>query len=160
MKCVVCKEMVAGEDRTSYSVLTEKGIHSILNASKERQDTLEVVVGEVVHVLRRSRYINKKLMQQERKRFVSDTTGHINKKAKLRSSDSFDYISQCLYWTNTVTQREGRDKKAYQVVSKRREFDKTVLQICETRNDSLALSVKGRIAKTNDLRMQLMLSIT
>ena len=43
--------MVGEEDRTSYSVLTEKGVHSILNASEGRPDTLEVVVGEMVHVL-------------------------------------------------------------------------------------------------------------
>ena len=49
------------------------------------------------------------------------------------------------------TSRYTRDKQAYQVMSENREFEKTILHICETRNDSLAVLVKGRIAYANDL---------
>ena len=36
-------------------------------------------------------------------------------------------------------------------MSKNREFDNTILQTCEKRNDLWTLSVKGRIAYANDL---------
>ena len=36
-------------------------------------------------------------------------------------------------------------------MSKNREFDKKVLDVCDKRNDALAISVKGRIRFTTDL---------
>ena len=149
IKCIICKETVEERDKKSYSVVTGKGVYSIVSASKERDDVLEIAVG-VVHVSCCARYTNKRSIEQDKKTSSSDPT-HITKKAGLRFSDAFDYISQCLYCTNTVTQRERRDKKAYQVMSKNQEFDKTILQTCEKRNDLWALTVKGRIAYANDL---------
>ena len=50
-----------------------------------------------------------------------------------------------------ITEREFRDRKAFQVMSKNREFDKKVLEVDDKRNDALAISVKGRIRFTTDL---------
>ena len=36
-------------------------------------------------------------------------------------------------------------------MSENREFDKKVLDVCDKRNDALAISVKGRIRFTTDL---------
>ena len=143
-KCIICKETVDGRDKKSYSVVTGKGVYSIVSASKERDDVLEIAVGEVVHLSCRACYTNKRSIEEDKNKSSSDPT-HITKKAELSSSDAFDYISQCLYCTDTVTQRERRDKKAYQMMSKN-------LQTCEKRNDLWALSVKGRIAYANDLQ--------
>ena len=150
INCAICKERVDESDKNSYSYVTEKGVCSIRSASNEREDILEISAGEVVHTSCRAHYTNKRTIEQDKKKYNSDAA-HKTKKARLRSSDLFDFISQCLFCANTVTPRERRDKKAYQVMSKNREFDKTILQICEKRNDSWASSVKGRIAYTNDL---------
>ena len=91
------------------SVVTGKGVYSILSA-EEWDDVFEIAVGEVVHVSRYARYTNKRSIEQDKKNLV--VTLLTTKKAGLRSSDAFDYISQCLYCRNTVTQWERRDKKA------------------------------------------------
>ena len=41
--------------------------------------------------------------------------------------------------------------KLFQVMSKNREFDKKVIEVCDERNDALAISVKGRIRFFTDL---------
>ena len=69
----------------------------------------------------------------------------------LRSSITFDYKTCCLYCTNPVSEREIRERKGYQVMSKNREFDISILKVCEQRIDELSVSVKGRITFANDL---------
>ena len=45
------QETVDERDKKSYSVVTGKGVYSIVSDSKaERDDVLEIAVGEVVHV--------------------------------------------------------------------------------------------------------------
>ena len=56
-----------------------------------------------------------------------------------------------MYCCQAITEREFRDCKAFQVMSKNREFDKKILEVCDKRNDALAISVKGRIIFTTDL---------
>ena len=66
--------------KESYSVVTGKGVYSILSASKERDDVLEIDVGEVVDVSScRARYTNKRSIEQDKKKPSSDPT-HITKK--------------------------------------------------------------------------------
>ena len=43
---------------------------SILSASKEWNDVLEIAVGEVVHVSRYARYTNKRSIEQDKKNLV------------------------------------------------------------------------------------------
>ena len=50
-----------------------------------------------------------------------------------------------------ITEREFSDLKAFEVMSKNREFEKKVLELCEKRNEALAILVKGRIRFTTDL---------
>ena len=101
IKCIICKESVDERDLLCCNG-DRKGVYSILSASKERDDVLEIAVGEVVHVSCCARYTNKSSS--------SDPT-RTTKNAGLRSSDAFDYIPRCLYCTNTVTQRERRDQR-------------------------------------------------
>ena len=56
-----------------------------------------------------------------------------------------------MHYCQAITEREFRDRKAFQVMSKNREFDKKVLEVDDKRNDALAISVKGRIRFTTDL---------
>ena len=50
-----------------------------------------------------------------------------------------------MYCCQAITEREFRDQKAFQLTSKNREFDKKVLEVCDKRNGSIAISIKGRI---------------
>ena len=56
-----------------------------------------------------------------------------------------------MYCYQAFTEREFRDHKAFQVMSKNRKLDKKVLEVCDKRNDALAISVKRRIRFTTDL---------
>ena len=70
IKCKICKETVDERDKKSYSVVTGKGVYSILSASRERDDVLEIDVGEVVHVSCCARYTNKRSIEQDKKNLV------------------------------------------------------------------------------------------
>ena len=72
----------------------------------------------------------------------------------LRTDQGFDFKMDCLFCKNRITEREKRDNKAYQVMSKNREFDLSILKVCEERNDPWAMEVKGRIAFSNDLHSE------
>ena len=72
------------------------------------------------------RYINIKTIEQD-KRKKSDESDSQAKRPKLRSSLTFDYKTCCLYCAKPVTEREIRERKGYQVMSKNREFDISVL---------------------------------
>ena len=72
----------------------------------------------------------------------------------LRSEETFNFRNNCLFCSNVVTTRQKERRTAYQVMSKFREFDKSVLQICEKRADDLAQVVKGRLAFVNDLHSE------
>ena len=56
-----------------------------------------------------------------------------------------------MYCCKAITEREFRHCKAFQVMSKNREFDKKVVEVCDKRNDALGISVTGRIRFTTDL---------
>ena len=70
---------------------------------------------------------------------------------KLCLSSSFEFKTCCLQSCQANTEREFREHKVIQVMSKNREFDKKVLEVCAKRNDALANWVKGRIRFTTDL---------
>ena len=62
---------------------------------------------------------------------------------------TFEFKICCLYCCQSITEREFT--KAFQAMSKNREFDKKVLEVSRKRNDALVVSVKGRIRFTTDL---------
>ena len=55
----------------------------------------------------------------------------------LLTSSSFEFKTYCLYCCQAIAEREFRDRKASQVMSKNREFDKKVLEVCDKRNDAV-----------------------
>ena len=91
------------------------------------------------------------LFEQDLKRKNSKSDEGKPSPKKLRSSSSFEFKTCYLYCCQAITERQFRDRKAFQVMSKNREFDKKVLEVCDKRNDALAISVKGRTRFTTDL---------
>ena len=136
-------------DTNSYVALTEKGVYGIYNAEERRCDSWKMSIGEREHIACRARYVNSKAIDLKRKKSNSDE-GQPSPE-KLRSSLSLEFKTSCLYCCQAITEREFRDRQAFQVMSKNREFDNKVLEVCDKRNDALAISVKERIRFTTDL---------
>ena len=152
-KCAICKEGIRDESG-SHLTLTEKGAIGVCNASKERHDELVFTAGEKVHKSCRDSYINKKNIKLYNKKRKSVCHDGSPVKRRFRTDHEFDYKLNCLFCRNPVTERDKRNSKAYQVMCKNREFDISILKICEQRNDPWAVSVKGRIAYVNDLHSE------
>ena len=104
-----------------------------------------------MHRLCRTKYINENSISADRKRKLTGDYSNTTPKVTLRSEDGFDYKINCLFCGNSVTNRQKRDRDAYQVMSKHREFDKSVLEICKIRTDQLSQIVKGRVSFVSDL---------
>ena len=149
--CKICGSLIDIGNRSSYAILTDKGATTIREKSKERKDTgsqaSTIEKGDCVHNKCRQNYTNPKAVALDKKR-KHEQESTTFKKPKLRSSASFDYKTSCLYCTCVIFQRDFRDRKAYMVMSKNREFE---LEVCEKRTDDLAVSVKGRVSFANDL---------
>ena len=152
-KCAICNKDIE-DDTKLYVSLTDKGALGVCNASKERSDDLLVKAGDKVHRACRDPYINKKNIQSynKKKSFINAESN--NNKRSLRASQDFNYKLDCLFCMQSITEKEKRYSKAYQVMCKNREFDQSILNACEQRNDQWALEVKGRIAFVNDLHSE------
>ena len=138
-------------DTNSYVVLTEKGVNGINNAKKRRGDSWTICTGERVHIACRARYVDSKTIEQNLKQKNSNSDEGQPSPKKLRSSSSFEFKTCCLYCCQVITETKFRNHKASQVMSKNREFEKKVLEVCDKRNDAVAISVKGRIRFATDL---------
>lgn len=113
-------------------------------------DIRTIINREKVHVKCRARYINTKPIEPDNKRKFNESN-LLAKSPKFRSTVSFDYKTCCLYCTNLVTERGLRERRAYSVTSKNRDFDICVLKTCEQRKDKLAVSVNGQVTFASDL---------
>ena len=149
--CKICDLKITFIDTNSYAALTEKVFNEINNAKKRSGGGWTISAGERVHIDRRARYVNSKTIEQDLKqKNLNSDEGQPSPK-KLRSSSSFEFKTCCLYCCEVITEREFRDRKALQVMSKNRELDKKALEVCDKRNNALAISVKRRIRFTTDL---------
>ena len=145
-KCGICQEEIPNDEKL-YVTLTEKSALGVCSASKERGDDLIVNTGDNVP-------INKKnIISYNKKKLSTDAEGIVSKRS-LRADQDFDFKMDCLFCQNPITEREKRANKAYQVMCKNREFDSSILKVCEQRNDLWAMEVKGRIAFVNDLHSE------
>ena len=66
-----------------------------------------------------------------------------------RFDETYDCIF-CLFCNNEVTERQKMGKTAHQVMSKFRELDKSILEVCKKHEDELSTVVKGRMSFVND----------
>ena len=105
---------------------------------------------ECVDIACKAKYVNSKTIEQDLKQKNSNSDKQPFPR-KLRSSLSFEFKICCLYCCQAITEREFRDHKAFQLMSKNREFNRNVVEVCDKRNGTLAISVKGRIRFTTDL---------
>ena len=152
-KCGICQQEIPNDEKL-YVTLTEKGALGVCNASRERGDNLIIKTADKVHRSCRGAYNNKKnIISYNKKKLSTDGESNVSKRM-LRTDQGFDFKMDCLCCKNRITEREKRDNKAYQVMSKNREFDLSILKVREECNDLWAMEVKGRIAFSNDLHSE------
>ena len=118
---------------------------------KRRGDSWTISTEERVLIVCQARYVNSKTIEQGIKQKNSSSDKGQPSPKKVHSSSSFEFKTCCFYCCQAITEGEFRDHKAFQVMSKNRKFDKKVLELCDKRNDTLAIEVKGRIRFTTDL---------
>ena len=149
--CKICSLKIIPSGTNSYVLWTEKNVNGTNNAKRRRGGIWTISTGECAHIACRARYVNSKTIEQDLKRKNSNFDEGQSSPKELRSSSSFEFKNCCLYCCQANTEREFRDSKAFQVMPKNREFDKKVLEVCDKKNDALAISVKERIRFTTDL---------
>ena len=149
--CIFCRQHF--DESTIVSVLEDKGVLTINDASKERGDTLQVVSGQRVHSQCRATYIHKRniasFTQHRKKTWLQKVEEY---KSSLRSSCSvFDFKKSCLFCGSAADESVAR-KKGYEFFHVRTtEFDECVKSLCETRNGDWAVQVYGRLCSVADL---------
>ena len=117
------------------------------NASKERGDDIITIPGQIVHDHCRRTYINP-IVIKSLKRKPSEP---LDKAPLLRSEKQFDFKEDCLF-CGVSTNESTAKRKTFDVHAVRTtEFQQSIEQICNERNDDWAVTVKGRIEFARDL---------
>ena len=128
--------------------LTAKGIEGINDASKLREDTIEVVAGIFVHKICRRDYCNKYLIDRDVK-IKQHHEGPSSTRVLRSSEPAFNFREHCLFCGNSAESR-GR-KRVSQVTSDG--FQTTIKRLCKERGeDSWAVKVLSIIEFAPDLR--------
>ena len=82
MECIICKENVNETD--DAFVLTQKGADGINNASFERNNKLNAVIGNYVHKQCRQVYCNKKRIILDKKNNISIIQSPMKRSKKVK----------------------------------------------------------------------------
>ena len=87
------------DDQEKAVKLTDKGVSGILNCSKERECNVSVRKGDYVYVKCRSSFCNKKTIEQDRRKRVSEdgTASASASPVKRRSQASFKFNDAVSY---------------------------------------------------------------
>ena len=129
-----------------YVVLTEKGVNWI----NWRGDSW--TTGLRADFACQSRYINSKTTEQDlkRKKLLNSDQKQPSLE-KRRSNLSFEFKTYCLCCCQTITERDFKNLKFFQVMSKNKDFNKKGLAVCCKRDNALTILVKRIIRFTTDL---------
>eukprot|EP00794_Sanderia_malayensis_P014579 gene14579-16081_t len=144
MECIICKKIISQSSESA--VLYEKGVASINSASLQRCDSITAVTIESVHIACRKEYTNQRNIDASRKQ-----QSHPTEKGVLRSeATQFDFKIHCLFCGEG--DRSDRKRKNFELTPVRTfDFQKTVEQICQDRNDVWAVKVNDRVKTAIDL---------
>ena len=144
MECVICKEPIwnIGEG----VVLREKGANGINKASKERGDVINVTAGQSVHKNCRANFTKPQNIAA-----AARETSQARGKRVLRSeAQKFNFKEHCLF-CGEGDQYQGKKKDFVLVPVRTFEFQETVSEICNERNDEWARKVSDTIESAIDL---------
>ena len=140
--CPFCMTMVEKKDEVVS--LTEKGVCSILQVAKKREDKIVCKVGQLVHTECRKKYTNKIsvdiAMRKKSERDRSESPQLRSKKA------TFNFQTDCFYCGVTV---DPNDPNIFR--SRSLGVKETLLEKCDERKDSWSSQVRARLSVINDL---------
>lgn len=143
--CAICKKDTNDENQTVK--LREKGSIRINIASKERGANIVTKSGQIVHEQCRRTYTNVNSINALKRK----PSEPVNEPPILRSEKQFDFKDDCLFCGASVIENAAK-RKTFEVHAVRTtEFQKSIEQICDERNDEWAIRIKGRIAFARDL---------
>lgn len=146
--CIICKTYI--EDTKSASVLGAKGCQGLLQASKERGDTIDANIGDRVHKECRQQYTNKLLIKRDNNKALRAVSPECPR--SLRSKESpISFARDCFFCGQPAIygKRKGFKYEYYPVRTK--DFQAKIAEICISRNDTWAAKVKGRLEFSQDL---------
>jgi hypothetical protein len=133
--CIICNTET--NDGSKIVQLTEKGSIGMNKASKERGDDIVTKSGHTVHEKCRCTYINPIVIKGPKRK----PSEPVNEQPLLRSEKQFDFKEDCLFCGASVVENTAK-RKTFDVHAVRiMEFQKTVEQICNERNDEF--EIKG-----------------
>ena len=129
MECVICKELV--KRSSEGAVLSEKGAKRINEASLECGDDIRANVGESVHIKCCKNYVKQRNIEAAKMKQLQP-----GEKRVLRSEVivQFDFRKHCLFCSQ-ADKYSGKKKDFDLIPVRTHEFQKTVEQLCQKRND-------------------------
>ena len=133
--CPICDEELEDDELV---VIRKKGADNINHASTDRGDNIVVSTGDAVHKRCRLDYTNKKNIERHKQAKLNPPPP---KRSARVSAGPYDKMTQCLYCAGEVNLSRNEE---YSWV-KTEMFVRTILSKCQTRNDSWAIAVQGRI---------------
>ena len=144
MECVICKKPIW--NIAAGVVLRQKGANGINNASKERGNVINVTAGQSVHKDCRANFTKPQNIAA-----AARETSQARGKRLLRSeAQKFNFKEHCLF-CGEGDRYQGKKKDFSLVPVRTFEFQNTVSEICNERNDEWARKVAERIESAFDL---------
>ena len=146
--CCICAKEITSSEQTV--VLKEKGSIGINNASIQRGSSLITSPGDCAHVNCRRIYTKTESIAHSKSSSVKVT----HKRSQLRSlQPTFNFKEHCFFCGQDASydhkHRSSTDKEVFDV--RTIHYSTQILSTCESRNDSWADVVKGRILSVSDL---------
>lgn len=149
-QCIFCESSLG--DGQEVVTLGLKGCQGIAQASQARGCIINTVPCQRVHSECRHRYCNKRRIEQSLKRShdaVSDSSGA---QVSLRSGVlPFNLKQNCLFCGHIDT-FDKKHQRGHRLIPVRSfDFQETIMQQCESRNDKWSMTVSARIKSVHDL---------
>ena len=142
MDCVFCKENL--ENGMPTVILREKGVKGIINAKLIRNEDINVVIGQRVHVDCRRQFTNSK---DTSKLLVnkSSSVGIITTPTRS-SANKFNFKEHCLFCEQPANFSSDTKQKCKNVFAVRTlEFQNTIEDVCKSRNDQWSNRIQTKL---------------
>lgn len=141
--CIFCnKKLTDGATVT----LGDKGCEGIAKASSQRESSVVVKPGDVVHRECRKKFCHPSEIERSKRKHSSDSVIV----PTLCSKESFSYKDHCLF-CGTGSKYGGKKKQFDLIPVVTLGFDNTIIKVCDDRKDDWAEKVKGRVLFAQDL---------
>lgn len=143
-KCCICDKPISEGEETV--TLRSKGSEGVNRASIERGSDLRTVAGDEVHVECRRIFCKPDSIAHDK----ASTSETLETGPGLRSAKKFNFQEHCLYCGQPAQiDKKRKETDVFQV--RIGDYQKTLKEICHSRNDEWSKAVLGRLAYIIDL---------